>query len=94
VLDEYPRCRHHTQKIAAELAEKPFYPLTSTCWAFAGDRGLQHEELTCSAPERKPEKCANRTCEVGMERATHAPYESFLYALEELTRAQPAPHAQ
>ena len=38
-------------------------------------------------PERKPEKCANRTCEVGMERATHAPYESFLYALEELTRA-------
>ena len=31
--------------------------------------------------------CANRTCEVGMEHATRAPYESFLYSLEELTRA-------
>ena len=24
--------------------------------------------------------CANRTCEVGMEHATNAPYESFVYA--------------
>jgi hypothetical protein len=32
--------------------------------------------------------CANRTCEVGMEHATHAPYESFLYALEELSRLE------
>jgi hypothetical protein len=30
--------------------------------------------------------CANRTCEVWMEHATHAAYESFVYALEELTR--------
>jgi D-lactate dehydrogenase len=32
--------------------------------------------------------CANRTCEVAMEHATHAPYESFVYSLEELTREQ------
>jgi D-lactate dehydrogenase len=31
-------------------------------------------------------RCANRTCEVAMEHATQAPYESFIYALEELTR--------
>jgi D-lactate dehydrogenase len=30
--------------------------------------------------------CANRTCEVGMKHATLAPHQSFLYALEELTR--------
>jgi hypothetical protein len=37
------------RRIAAQLADKPFYPLTSTCCAFAGDRGLLHEELTRSA---------------------------------------------
>jgi D-lactate dehydrogenase len=99
----HPTCSMHTlgvdttlRKIAAELAEKPFYPLTSTCCAFAGDRGLLHEELTRSATREEAGEvagknldlylCANRTCEVGMEHATHAPYESFLYALEELTR--------
>jgi len=30
--------------------------------------------------------CANRTCEVGMEHATRAPYESCRYSLEKLTR--------
>ena len=84
------------RKIAGELSEKPFYPLTSTCCAFAGDRGLLHEELTRSATREEAGEvagknldlylCANRTCEVGMEHATHAPYESFVYALEELTR--------
>lgn len=100
----HPTCSMHTlgvdaalRKIAVVLAEKPFYPLTSTCCAFAGDRGLLHEELTCSATREEAGElagknldlylCANRTCEVGMEHATHAPYESFVYALEELTRA-------
>jgi D-lactate dehydrogenase len=99
----HPTCSMHTlgvdttlRKIAGELAEKPFYPLTSTCCAFAGDRGLLHEELTRSATREEAGEvagknldlylCANRTCEVGMEHATRAPYESFLYALEELTR--------
>jgi D-lactate dehydrogenase len=100
----HPTCSMNTlgvgttlRKIAADLAEKPFYPLTSTCCAFAGDRGLLHEELTRSATREEASEvsgrkldlyiCANRTCEVGMEHATHAPYESFLYALEEQTRA-------
>lgn len=99
----HPTCSMHTlgvdttlRKIASALAEKPFYPLTSTCCAFAGDRGLLHEELTRSATREEAREisdknldlylCANRTCEVGMEHATHAPYESFVYALEELTR--------
>lgn len=100
----HPTCSMHTlaidgtlRKIASELAEKPFYPLTSTCCAFAGDRGLLHEELTRSATREEAAEvtgknlnlylCANRTCEVGMEYATRAPYESFIYALEELTRS-------
>jgi D-lactate dehydrogenase len=99
----HPTCSMHTpgidvtlRKIAAELAERPFCPLNSTCCAFAGDRGLLHEQLTRTATSDEARElagkhldlylCANRTCEVGMEHATHAPYESFLYALEELTR--------
>ena len=99
----HPTCSMHSlgidttlRKIAGELSERPFYPLTSTCCAFAGDRGLLHEELTRSATREEAGEvvgkdldlylCANRTCEVGMEHATHAPYESFVYALEELTR--------
>jgi D-lactate dehydrogenase len=99
----HPTCSMHTlgndttlRKIAAQLADKPFYPLTSTCCAFAGDRGLLHEELTRSATRDEAREvmnqaldlylCANRTCEVGMEHATRAPYESFVYALEKLTR--------
>jgi hypothetical protein len=87
-------CSMHTlgidttlRKIASELAETVFYPWTSTCCAFAGDRGLLHEELTRSATKDEASEvtaqkldlylCANRTCEVGIEHATHAPYESF-----------------
>jgi D-lactate dehydrogenase len=99
----HPTCSMHSlgidktlQGIAGRLAEKPFFPLTSTCCAFAGDRGLLHEELTRSATKEEAAEVAgkrldlyvsaNRTCEVGMEHATNAPYESFVYALEELTR--------
>jgi hypothetical protein len=80
------------RRIAAQLADKLFYPLMSTCCAFAGDRGLLHEELTRSATHDEAREvmhqdldlfiCANRTCEVGMEHATRGPYESFVYALE------------
>jgi D-lactate dehydrogenase len=69
-----------------------------TCCAFAGDRGLLHEELTRSATREEAREvagknldlylCANRTCEVGMEHATRAPYESFPHSLEELTRTE------
>jgi D-lactate dehydrogenase len=99
----HPTCSMHTlgidstlRKLAIQMANKPFFPLTATCCAFAGDRGLLHEELTKSATKDEARElegknldlylCANRTCEVGMEHATGAAYESFVYALEELTR--------
>jgi D-lactate dehydrogenase len=30
--------------------------------------------------------CSNRTCEIGLEQGTGRTYESFVFALEELTR--------
>jgi D-lactate dehydrogenase len=98
VLDAYSGVDNTLRKIAAELVEKPLLSIDSTGCPFAGDRSLLHEELTRSATRDEAGEvagknldlylylCANRTCQVGMEHATHAPYESFLYALEELTR--------
>ncbi len=71
-------------------------PTESTCCGFAGDRGFLHPELTASATAAEAEEvgkldadahlCANRTCEIGLERATGERYESFVYLLERLTR--------
>jgi D-lactate dehydrogenase len=78
------------------LANDVLVPETMTCCAFAGDRGLLHPELTASATAREAEevrsrRCsahvsANRTCEVGMEQATGAVYESVIFLLEQATR--------
>ena len=82
------------------LADDVYLPPSSTCCGFAGDRGISHPELTAAAtaPRRRAEVAAdrgrpfdahlssNRTCEIGMERATGAPYESVLLLLERLTR--------
>lgn len=83
-------------RIAETLADQVEIPDTATCCGFAGDRGLLHPELTASATaeeatEVKAEPTAkyissNRTCEVGLERATGEPYGSFIYLLEETTR--------
>ena len=83
-------------RIADALAERVEIPNVATCCGFAGDRGLLHPELTASATaaeaaEVKSEPTAkyissNRTCEVGLERATGEPYGSFIYLLEEATR--------
>ena len=70
----------------------------ATCCGFAGDRGFLHPELTAAATRRRggggrgrasfdAHLCSNRTCEIGLERATGEPYESFVFLLEELTRA-------
>jgi len=84
--------------IAGELAEDVVVPTVSTCCGFAGDRGFLHPELTASATAAEAEEvsrmaadahlCANRTCEIGMERATGERYESFVYLLERLSRAE------
>ena len=34
--------------------------------------------------------CSNRTCEIGLQQGTGRPYESFVFALEELSRGRPA----
>jgi D-lactate dehydrogenase len=86
--------------IAGELAEQVVVPAASTCCGMAGDRGLLHPELPASAlrdaaaelaPMRIDEHvCSNRTCEIGLQQATGAPYASFVLLLERLTRTHSA----
>jgi D-lactate dehydrogenase len=71
-------------------------PLDSTCCGFAGDRGFLHPELTEAATRNEASEvreghfdahlCSNRTCEIGMQRATGAPYASVAQLLDRLTR--------
>jgi D-lactate dehydrogenase len=88
--------------LAAACAEEVYLPPSSTCCGFAGDRGISHPELTAAATAPASIELAqaaadrgrpfdahlssNRTCEIAMERATGAPYESVLLLLERLTR--------
>jgi D-lactate dehydrogenase len=83
--------------VAAELADEVAVPAAARCCGFAGDRGMLHPELTASATAQQAQELSergpfdaylstNRTCEIGMERATGEPYGSIVLALEELTR--------
>jgi D-lactate dehydrogenase len=84
-------------EIAAALAEHVVVPVRATCCGFAGDRGLLHPELPLAATAEEAAEvasrpfdlhlCSNRTCEIGLQQGTGRRYESFLFALEELTRA-------
>ncbi len=83
--------------IAEALAEEVVVPPTATCCGFAGDRGILHPELTAAATAGEAAEVtarefdlhlsSNRTCEIGMERATGRTYESFIFPLEERTRS-------
>lgn len=63
------------------------------CCGFAGDRGMLHPELTESATAREAAQLrtrefdvylsANRTCEIGMQRATGKPWRHVLSVLAE-----------
>lgn len=87
-----PRLR----RLAGALAEDVYVAPSATCCGFAGDRGISHPELTAAATRPQAEELAgrefdahlscNRTCEIGLSRATGEPYESFLLLLERLTR--------
>ena len=78
------------------MAEEVVQPIRATCCGMAGDRGMLHPELTKSATARRPPSspapshdaylCSNRTCEIGLQEATGAAYESFLIPLERVTR--------
>jgi D-lactate dehydrogenase len=84
------------QGVAAALAEQAITPASAGCCGFAGDRGFLHPELTAAAMadeaaevnERSYEAYlgSNRTCEIGLARATGHDYESFVFLLDELTR--------
>jgi D-lactate dehydrogenase len=83
--------------LARELADEVVVPGAGTCCGFAGDRGLLHPELPLAATADAAADldghrfdahlCSNRTCEIGLAQGTGRAYESFLFSLEELTRA-------
>ena len=82
--------------VADRCAEEVVVPDDWGCCGFAGDRGMLIPELTAAATA--PEAAAvtgmaadayvsvNRTCELGMSRATGRQYRHVLEVLEELTR--------
>ncbi len=77
--------------IAAALADEVVVPKDWGCCAFAGDRGLLHPELTASATRAEAAELAdveadayltsNRTCGLGMTRATGREYRHVLAVL-------------
>jgi D-lactate dehydrogenase len=87
------------ERLAGVLAEEVLVPAGATCCGFAGDRGLLHPELVRAATADEGAElrahpceahlCSNRTCEIGLEQATGAVFESFLFCLEQATRAAP-----
>ncbi|WP_326686017.1 MULTISPECIES: FAD-binding and (Fe-S)-binding domain-containing protein [unclassified Streptomyces] len=85
------------RQVAEACAEEVVVPLDAGCCAFAGDRGLLHEELTASATAREAAEVtarsydaylsANRTCEIGLDHATgNRGYHSVIQELERATR--------
>ena len=88
-----PRLR----SLAVALAEDVYVAPSATCCGFAGDRGFSHPELTAAATRDQAAELSgrrfdahlstNRTCEIGLSRATGEPYESFVFLLERLTRS-------
>ena len=86
--------------MAQSVAESVLVPENTGCCAFAGDRGMLHPELTESATMAEAadvvamgataHASCNRTCELGMTRATGKTYRHVLELLEELTRPKSA----
>ena len=78
--------------LAGAVGTEVTVPDSWGCCAFAGDRGMLHPELTASATEREAAEVAaghfdahvscNRTCEIGMTRATGHPYQHVLEVLD------------
>ncbi|WP_368496566.1 FAD-binding and (Fe-S)-binding domain-containing protein [Herbiconiux sp. A18JL235] len=82
--------------VAGAVAESVVVPDDWGCCAFAGDRGMLHPELTASATAAQAAQVraagatahasCNRTCELGMSRATGEEYGHVLELLAEVTR--------
>ena len=83
--------------VAARVAHEVVVPDAWGCCGFAGDRGMLHPELTASATREQAAQITarefdayasvNRTCEIGMSRATGRPYVPLLELLERVTRS-------
>lgn len=85
--------------LARLVSDDVTVPIDWGCCAFAGDRGLLHPELTASATAPEAAEVAqlagrgvpteyvsaNRTCEIGMHRATGQNYRHVLEVLDEAT---------
>jgi D-lactate dehydrogenase len=81
--------------VANAVAETVVVPDDWGCCAFAGDRGMLHPELTASATRSQAAEVrasgatahasCNRTCELGMTRATGAEYQHVLELLAAAT---------
>lgn len=84
------------ETIARFISPEVYVPRAWGCCGFAGDRGLLHPELTASATAPEAGELSartftayassNRTCELGMSRATGKPYVHILELLEQATR--------
>ena len=85
------------EEVVRSVAEDVVIPPGAMCCGFAGDRGLLHPELPASALRDEAAELAqrdcddyvssNRTCEIGLRQVTGKPFRSFLFLLEEATRA-------
>ena len=81
--------------LAEAVAERVVVPDAWGCCAFAGDRGMLHPELTASATagearevragDHDAHASSNRTCELGMTRATGREYQHVLELLDRAT---------
>ncbi|AQZ64643.1 Predicted D-lactate dehydrogenase, Fe-S protein, FAD/FMN-containing [[Actinomadura] parvosata subsp. kistnae] len=81
--------------VARAIADEVTVPEGWQCCAFAGDRGLLHPELTASATRAEAaavragnfaaHASVNRTCELGLTRATGEPYHHLLELLDQAT---------
>ena len=86
-------------RVASAAAETVILPEDWGCCAFAGDRGMLHPELTASATAKEAESVAavasnayasvNRTCELGMTRATGNDYQHVLQLLDAVVNSVP-----
>jgi D-lactate dehydrogenase len=84
-------------QLASAVATNVVVPADWACCAFAGDRGMLHPELTASATSREAREVradsfdgyvsCNRTCEIGMTRATGHPYQHILEVVDRASSA-------
>lgn len=82
-------------RVAEAVADEVIVPADWQCCAFAGDRGLLHPELTTAATRQEAaavrtggqaaHASVNRTCEIGMTRATGKTYRHLLELLDQVT---------